>query len=501
MAVARELQTGVLYCDDCLHRLVDLPAASVDLVYLDPPFFSNRTYEVIWGDEAEVRSFEDRWEGGINHYVGWMRPRVEQMHRVLRAGGSLFLHCDWHASHHLRVLLDRVFGEGRASFRNEIVWHYGGRGAKAIANQYPRNHDVLLWYSKGDGWTYHRQYTESLLTPGEARTAGYRLDDAGRWFTTAPRGDYTDASIAALELEGRIHRTRTGNIRIKYFLEGRSGVLVERRLVGDVWNDIADAMHMPREERLGYPTQKPLALLRRVIETASNRGDVVLDPFCGCGTAVAAAHETGRRWIGIDISPTAIGVMRRRFEKLGVSATIVGLPVTEAELRSLRPYEFENWVIQQVSGRPSPRRTGDMGIDGYSFMYEEPIQIKRTDNVDRSVVDAFETAVKRSGKGVGYIVAFGFTRGAHEEVARARAAGEATIVLVTVADLLRAGEGTTRPGAPAPPARRRRAPTPDLLRLLSALERSADERPLPEPRPRTARPAPAVLIESDTARD
>jgi DNA modification methylase len=496
---AGHVETSTLYCDDNLHRLRGFPAGCIDLIYLDPPFFSNRTYEVVWGDEAEVRSFEDRWEGGIDQYVGWMRPRVEEMHRVLRAGGSLFLHCDWHASHHLRVLLDRVFGDGRAGFRNEIVWHYGGRGAKAIANQYPRNHDVLLWYSKGDGWTYNRQHTETLLTTTQARSAGYRTDEAGRWFKTAPRGDYTDDSVAALEREGRIHRTRTGNVRVKYFLEQRGGQVVERKLVGDVWNDIADAMHMPVEERLGYPTQKPLALLRRVIETASNPGDVVLDPFCGCGTAVAAAHETNRRWVGIDICPTAIGVMRRRLDKVGVAPRIVGLPTTEAELRFLRPYEFENWVIQQVSGTPSPRRSGDMGIAGYTFMYQEPIQVERSDKIDRPVVDSFETAVERSGKGVGYIVAFGFTRGAYEEAARARRAGKATVVLVTVADLLHAREAMTRPGAPVPPDRARPAGTTDMMRLLSALQRSVDERPLPEPRPKTARPAPEALIASDLA--
>jgi DNA modification methylase len=310
-------ETGVLYPDDNLARLATFPTACVDLVYLDPPFFSGRNHC------AGVGAFADRWEGGLENYVAWMEPRLRELHRVLRAAGSIFLHCDWHAGHHLRVLLDRVFGAGPAHFRNEVAWHYGGRGAKAVSGQFPRNHDVLLWYSKGRGWTYNRQYTEHLLTERQARRAGYRVDDAGRWFTTAPRGDYTDASIAALDGAGRIHRTRTGKVRVKYFLEARGRLLVERRLIGDVWSDIPDAMHLPADERLGYPTQKPLALVRRVIETASNPGDVVLDPCCGCGTAVAAAHQTGRRWVGIDVSPTALAVMRRRLEVLGVAARFV----------------------------------------------------------------------------------------------------------------------------------------------------------------------------------
>ena len=306
-------ETGVVYRDDNLARLATFPAACVDLIYLDPPFFSGRSHG----------TFADSWAGGLADYVAWMEPRLRELHRVLRPTGSIFLHCDWHAGHRLRVLLDRVFGAGPAHFRNAVVWHYGGRGAKAVSGQLPRNHDVLLWYSKGRGWTYHRQYTEHLLTEAQARRSGYRVDESGRWFTTAPRGDYTDDSIAALEREGRIHRTRTGKVRVKYFLEPRGRLLVERRLVGDVWSDIPDAMHLPAEERLGYPTQKPLALLRRVIETAGNPGDVVLDPCCGCGTAVAAAHQTGRRWVGIDVSPAAVALMRRRLAALGVAGRFV----------------------------------------------------------------------------------------------------------------------------------------------------------------------------------
>lgn len=144
------METEVIYCDDNLRRLAMLPPNSVDLIYLDPPFFSNRHYEVIWGDEAEVRSFEDRWEGGVNHYVEWMRERVMEMWRVLKPTGSFYLHCDWHAVHHLRVMLDDVLGAER--FLNEIIWCYtvGGKSKRHWA----RKHDTILFYAKGPDWYF-----------------------------------------------------------------------------------------------------------------------------------------------------------------------------------------------------------------------------------------------------------------------------------------------------------------------------------------------------------
>jgi hypothetical protein len=189
-------------------------------------------------------------------------------------------------------------------------------------------------------------------------------------------------------------------------------------------------------ERLGYPTQKPEGLLERIIKASSERGEIILDPFCGCGTTVAVAERLKRRWIGMDISPTAVRLMQRRMARLGADATTYGLPETEADLRALKPFEFQNWVISELHGTHSPRRTGDMGIDGYSFLERLPIQVKQSDRVGRNVVDNFETAIRRDGSHKGYIIAFSFGRGAHEEVARAKAE-RLEIALVTVATLLK----------------------------------------------------------------
>ncbi len=331
------LETSVLYCDDNLRRLSEFPAECIDLIYLDPPFFSNRNYEVIWGDEAEVRSFEDRWEGGIEHYIGWMKERMLEMHRILRPTGVIFLHCDHHASHYLKVMMDDIFTPRR--FQNELVWCYRGGGVPKTA--WSRKHDTIFFYSKGDEWHFERQYVEySESTRQVTSRTGRRVNQT------------------EIDLERGAH-------------------------MPDWWTDINSLQTWDRE-RLGYPTQKPEALLERILTSCSREGDVVLDPFCGCGTAVVVAEKMRRQWIGIDISPTAVNIMHQRLIKAtggAVSVKTVGLPVTEIELRELKPFEFQNWVVQRFNGTHSERRSGDMGIDGWSFMTHDPIQVKQSDRV------------------------------------------------------------------------------------------------------------------------
>lgn len=431
MAPIGYLETSVIYCDNNLHRLSQFPGESVDLIYLDPPFFSNRNYEVIWGDEAEVRSFEDRFQGGIHVYVDWMRERVMELHRILKPTGSLFLHCDWHAAHQLRVMLDDVFGAER--FRNEIIWCYTGPGSPGM-RQFNRKHDNIYWYSKGPTWTFN---ADAVRVAHAAKTKeNYRTGLTGSGFIGA---------------EHLIH---------------------EKGKVPEDWWQIAIA---PRgKEYLGYPTQKPEALLRRIILAASNEGEIVLDPFCGCGTTLAAAQTLRRQWIGIDISPTAVELMNRRLAKLGASKIkLIGMPVTDEQLRALKPFEFQNWVIQRMNGTHSPRKSGDMGIDGFSFFEHLPIQVKQS-NVGRPTVDAFQTAIDRTGKKKGYIVGFAFSRDAYEEAARVKAKG-ITIQLVTVADLLAESADVV-------------TPQPGLF---------VDDVPLPAPRPAESRPSVDELVESD----
>jgi tRNA G10 N-methylase Trm11 len=195
-------------------------------------------------------------------------------------------------------------------------------------------------------------------------------------------------------------------------------------------------MPSDKKERLGYPTQKPEALLKRIIEASSNKGDIVLDPFCGGGTTIAVAHQLGRKWIGIDVSPIACNKMRDRLIKAGATnIRIIGAQKTVKELKKLSDWQFQNWVIDRIGGVPSSKKTDDKGVDGYTFMAREPVQVKQSEDIGRNVVDNFETAMRRKHKTTGYIVAFSFGKGAYEEAARAKLEDNLDIKLVRVDEM------------------------------------------------------------------
>lgn len=394
-----------LICGDNLEELAKLPKESVDLIYIDPPFFTHKQYEVVWGDEAEVRSYKDRWEGGIEHFISWLKPRIQAMYEVLKPTGSFYLHCDWHANAHIRIMLDEIFGG--ENFQNEIIWSYqrwtGG------TDKFQRMHDTIFFYAKGkEKHTFNIQYEP-----------------------------YSDKSKHPAK---RFSVAERGKVIAQEYTEDKSRLKAMR----DIWE--ISYINSQAKERLGYPTQKPEALLERIIKASSNKGDVVADFFCGCGTTIAVAQRLGRKWIGVDISPTAIKIMQRRLEETlgmieGVNYEVIGLPTTVEEVRKLEPFEFQNWVvIDQMRANLSRKKAGDMGLDGRLLkdLYhdEAGIQAKQSDNIGRNVVDNFETALKRAGYKKGYIVAFSFTTGAYEEVARIKNKGELEIKLITVEELL-----------------------------------------------------------------
>lgn len=414
-----------LICADNMDALRTIGKESIDLIYIDPPFFSHRQYEVIWGDEGEVRSFEDRWEGGINVYIEWMRPRVEELYRVLKPTGSFYLHCDWHANAHLRIMLDEIFGE--KNFRNEIVWCYDKW--ISLSKAFRRNHDIIFRYSKTSKdkfniireidekrqKTLDRGYTTNLLNNGERQLIVYK---------------------------GSEHKEN-----IKVLIKKKKFVRVlyrepEGNPIKDWW--VMNIIHPKAKERQGYPTQKPEALLERIIRASSKKGDVVLDAFCGCGTTLVVAHKLRRNWIGIDISSTAVKVMKDRLRKIGdikdSDYIITGMPITIGDLRELKPFEFQNWVIHEMGARQSRKKVGDFGIDGYFIKdlwhNEAGIQVKQSSKVGRNVIDNFETALKRKKYKEGYIVAFSFTKGACEEAARVKNQEELEIKLIKVEELL-----------------------------------------------------------------
>jgi len=382
-----------LICGDNLEILATIPRESVDLIYIDPPFFSNRNYEIIWGDEAEIRSFEDRWEGGINVYIDWMKQRVIELHRVLKPTGSFYLHCDWHAGHYLKVMCDEIFGYN--NFRNEIVWCYKTGGASK--ERFGRKHDTIFFYTKSSEYIFNLQKEKSYMM----HEYGFKKSD----FQIDEQGQYS-------------------------------------WVIAKDWWEIP-AIGSATKERLGYPTQKPEALLERIIAASSKKGDVVLDAFCGCGTALAVSEKLDRHWIGIDISPSAISLIKKRLAGIKgftINYDTIGMPKKVDDLKDFKPYDFQYWAINEMYGSPSPKKAGDMGIDGLSFLHHYPIQVKQSESVGRNVVDNFETALRRYYKKddkelFGYIVAFSFSKGAYEEVARAKKEN-IKIRLITVQDIL-----------------------------------------------------------------
>ena len=391
------MEINAIYEGDNIEVMSKFPDNSVDLIYADPPFFTNANYEVIWHDKEEIRSFKDRWEGGIEHYITWMEPRLRECYRVLKETGSMYLHCDYHADAHLRILMDKIFGENR--FLNEIIWSYKGGGSGK--DRFGRRHDTIFYYAKGRKHIFN--------------------DDGVR--------------IPYLSAEGRDTKYAWGHHEgiDKEYKPNPKGKIPE-----DVW-DIAPINSMSKE-RLGYPTQKPVELLERIVNASSNKESVVLDPFCGCGTTLVASQKLDRRWVGIDISPTACKLMHRRLKKeFSIDAQLIRGEVDLKYVKKLAPFEFQNWVIvDKFLGTISKTKSGDMGIDGLTPQITGgyPIQVKQSESIGRNPIDNFETAMRRANKNKGYFVAFSFGKGAYEGVAEAKNNRGIDITLRTVQDLL-----------------------------------------------------------------
>ena len=432
-----------LILGDNLEILKKIETETLDLIYLDPPFFSNRNYEVIWGDSGEVRSFQDRWSGGIDHYIAWLKERVVEMHRILKPTGSLFLHCDWHANAYIRVdILDKVFGFN--NLRGEIIWqrtnaHNDAKKKLAVLT------DTIWYYAKTDKSTYNPVYGK--LDEKYVEDFYKYQDEKGRYslgdLTNTKPGGYNYAykgykpntngwrcpleTMQKWDAENLIYypQSTTQRLRIKRYLNNSKG-----SLIGNIWADIYNVQ--PGKERIGYPTQKPNALLQRIIEMSSNENDIILDPFVGGGTTVAVADRLNRRWIGIDQSVQAVKVTELRLQR---QQDLFSKPFTVQlhkydydTLRYKDAFEFEEWIVQQFGGTPNPKKRGDLGIDGRT-KDNTPIQIKRSDDIGRNVIDNFLSAVQRYDKNlfeqnktekkpIGYVIAFSFGKGAIQEVAR-----------------------------------------------------------------------------------
>jgi DNA modification methylase len=338
-------------------------AGTVDLVYVDPPYASDRDYvaEARLDGPADGRAlrtlaYEDRWgadRGGVGAYLEMLAPRIEALTRLLSPRGTIWVHLDWRAAYLIRVILDEILG--RDAFMNEIVWRRAPNlGRQATSGQFGRTLDTLVVYGREKA----KLKPPTRLEPIEANAI--RWDDEGRPFTSAPRGDYTDASIAKLDAEGRIHRTASGRVYIKYFLvKNADGELCRERRVDALWTDVPPLRHAVSSERTGYPTQKPRALLERIVACATEPGSLVVDAFAGSGTTGVAANALGRRAILADVGAVAIATARSRLLRENAPLRIdrmegievpavkggVSVEVRSDGLRLVKPAEPLAWAV------------------------------------------------------------------------------------------------------------------------------------------------------------
>ena len=468
------IDTRVIYCGDNLEQLKKLSENSVDLIYIDPPFNSNRNYEVFWGETKEKRAFKDR-HASTQAYIEFMRPRCVELHRVLKKTGSFYYHCDWHASHYVKIMLDQIFGENQ--FQTEIIWRR--TNAKGLAfRSFPNDHDTIFYYTKGNKYTFNREYLphnedyiKAFYKYVEPKTGRrYRLADLTNPNKDRPNLTYeflgvkrvwrwTKERMQKSYEKGIVIQTKPGAVpALKRYLDKQKGNPVD-----SIWTDIPP-IQAQAAERLGYPTQKPLALLNRIIKAGSNENDIVLDAFCGCGTALVAAENLNRQWIGIDISPTACRVMAKRLhdvcwmkedEKLwrvGRGFVVRDLPWSEKQLRKIPPFEFENWAVIALGGIPNKAQVGDMGIDGRIYPVSAtpkkkvaeldfmdiwyPIQVKQKDKVGRPDIDSFEAVMMREDRTKGFFVSFDYSSDAMNEIQAFFKRTGKSIIALTVKDIL-----------------------------------------------------------------
>jgi site-specific DNA-methyltransferase (adenine-specific) len=431
-------QKNRLYYGDNLEVLQRyIKDESVDLVYLDPPFNSRQDYNVLFAEKdgsqssSQIHAFEDTWEWNIDAqrsyeqiveqggrvadalrafktflfnsdmmaYLAMMAPRLVELRRVLKETGSIYLHCDPTASHYLKIMMDAVFGS--QNFRNEITWkrRVGMSSAVHESNRFGVCTDILLFYARSEATEFTPQYNkETPEYQAYIRERFTMLDENGRAFQATslvnparrpnliyeyrgyqpPANGWmiTKEKMEQWDREGKLYfpKEKAGRIRRKSYADELKGMPIQ-----NLWTDIPE-INSQAAERLGYPTQKPEALLERIIKASSNEGDVVLDPFCGCGTTVQVAQRLNRRWIGIDITHLAIGLIKKRLSdafgpEIKQTYDVLGEPTDyagAAQLAAEDKYQFQWWALGQVGARPAEQKKGaDRGIDGRLYFHDD----------------------------------------------------------------------------------------------------------------------------------
>jgi site-specific DNA-methyltransferase (adenine-specific) len=468
----KPITENTLYYGDNLFILREhIPSESIDLIYLDPPFNSSRNYNVLFKDEsgteseAQITAFEDTWHWnleaehtyaelqteapdhiakmieslhefiGANQmmaYLVMMTARLIELHRVLKPTGSLYLHCDPTASHYLKIILDTIFGAKQ--FKNEIIWKR--TGAHNDSGTCGNSHDVLLLYTKTNTFIWNKQYQS--YDDKYVQSHYNKIDKDGRKYRTdnltafgLSGGGYTyewngvtklwrvpEAKMRELHEKGRVRYTQSGTAEFIRYLDEMPGLPLQ-----DVWDEIPP-INSQAAERLGYPTQKPLALLERIIQASSNPDCWILDPFCGCGTTIAAAQKLGRKWVGIDITHLSIALQKYRLEAMfpGIKFKVVGEPTDIGAARQLATedrYQFQWWSLSLIRARPLGGEAGsregkkgsDKGIDGViAFIDDNTGKAKRvlvqvkSGHVNSSHIRDLKGTLQRENAAIGVFI-------------------------------------------------------------------------------------------------
>ena len=417
------IEPNTLHYGDCLEIMASFPSEYVDLICLDPPFNSNEKYHTIFKGsglsvEPQLKAFDDMWlwddesaervetiknaianpaskviagfsqfipQTPMLSYTSYMAQRLFEMHRILKSTGSIYLHCDLTASHYLKLVMDAIFDV--RNFRNEIVWHYFKPHSSKRA--YPNNYNSLLYYVKQNNAEYVFNFDAILVEYDDKAVKRYdKVDEQGRRY--------------------KIYNNKDGTIRKSYMKTGKPENVFDIPFIQGT-----------AKEKLGYPTQKPLALYERIIKASSNRGDLVLDPFCGCGTTIEAALKNGRNAIGIDILPFALRLINReRIIPQGITALpVYGVPVdlpTASMLAKTDAFKFQDWAISLIDGLASnAQKVGDDGIDGFGILLHKPgnmdrkgivVQVTGASGSQRAKFDRLQTTIRNSNAAMGILI-------------------------------------------------------------------------------------------------
>ncbi len=440
-----------LYFGDNLHIMRDhIASESVDLIYLDPPFNSKANYNVLFKEQngtaspSQITAFVDTWHWGreseevymdlitsgttklssliqtfrsflgtndMMAYLTMIAIRLVEMHRVLKLTGSIYLHCDPTASHYLKLVLDAIFGAN--NYRNEIVWCYKSRPQSK--KYFGKKHDTIFFYSISDNYTFNWSKVVRALTDSSIKKYKH-IDEDGRLYRLQGRGITNSPIRSAKDVDPKWEITNP-DLVVRDYLDEKIGVSQE-----DWWTDI-NIINQAAAERLGYPTQKPESLLERIIQASSNEGDVVMDPFCGCGTTIAIAERLQRKWIGIDMTHLAITLIRHRLkDTYGINLRpyeVIGDPKDLESARALAEhdrYQFQYWAFGKVAARPlqqfEKKKGADKGIDGVIYFLDDNttgiakkiiVQVK-SGNIKRSDIATLNSDRQRENAEIGAFI-------------------------------------------------------------------------------------------------